>query len=310
MGTSDNLNPLFIRPRRFGKEHVYCPWSLINYCDKAKYKHDTEPKAFWVNTSGNDIINLYIKNSMEAHDAENIDKLQSLLDGKSVEITLSEFTTYPDLSHNLSFDTFMTLMLHTGYVTYSEDSEFFDHIKIRIPNREVYECFKAKQKLLFGRDNPYWINQVRTLVDYLMENEIKPAEELMNSMLMQFLTFRNSGSELYYHGFVLGSIGLIGSTHGIKTLEEHEEQQDYSDMILRKNATDTVVILEFKSVKNARGRRKALISGAEKALEQIINKQYAKNYLEDGYSRVFGIGIGFGSKECVIRSLGNLALSS
>ena len=126
-----------------------------------------------------------------------------------------------------------------------------------------------------------------------MENEIKPAEELMNSMLMQFLTFRNSGSELYYHSFVLGSIGLIGSTHGIKTLEEHEEQQGYSDMILRKSATDTVVILEFKSVKNARGRRKALISGAEKALEQIINKQYAKNYLEDGYSRVFGIGIGF-----------------
>ena len=35
MGTSDDLNPLFIRPRRFGKEHVYCPWSLINYCDEA-----------------------------------------------------------------------------------------------------------------------------------------------------------------------------------------------------------------------------------------------------------------------------------
>ena len=108
----------------FGNKQIYCPWSLISYCYAATQKDIHAPQPFWVNTSGNDLITMFTDNSMEAHNAENIDKLQKLLDGESVDISLEEFTTYPDLRNRVSFDVFMTMMLHTGYVTFAEGSEF------------------------------------------------------------------------------------------------------------------------------------------------------------------------------------------
>jgi len=288
---------------RFGVEHVYCPWSLVNYCDEAKNDHTLEPEAFWVNTSGNDTINLYIKNSMEAHDAENIDKLQALMDGRSVEISLSEFTTYPDLSHNIDFDTFMTLMLHTGYVTYSEDSGLKDQIKIRIPNREVYECFKAKQEMLYGEDNPEWFNQALRLVDLLMENNVEEAMPLINLMLKQFLSVRNYGSELYYHGFMLGVIGLAASTRSLTIHEELESGDGFTDLILDNFDDKTCCILELKKAESL----DKCYAAAQEATAQILTKNYAEEFIGDRYERVYGIGIGFAKKSCEIISLGNLA---
>ncbi len=52
---------------RFGNDYVYCPWSLMEYCAASKRNGSNEPKPFWVNTSGNDIITLYTKNSIEAN---------------------------------------------------------------------------------------------------------------------------------------------------------------------------------------------------------------------------------------------------
>jgi len=119
-------------------------------------------------------------------------------------------------------------MLHTGYVTYSEDSGLKDQIKIRIPNREVYEYFKVKQKLLFGRKNPQWLNQALSLVDLLMENNVEEASSLMNDMLVQFLSLRHYDYKLYYlslrhhiiHGFMLKVTGFAAFTRNLTVHEE------------------------------------------------------------------------------------------
>lgn len=39
---------------RFGSMDVYCPWDVINYCAKLRADPNATPRAFWVNTSGND----------------------------------------------------------------------------------------------------------------------------------------------------------------------------------------------------------------------------------------------------------------
>ena len=197
----------------------------------------------------------------------------------------------------------MTLMLHTGYVTYSEDSGLKDQIKIRIPNREVYEYFKVKQKLLFGRKNPQWLNQALSLVDLLMENNVEEASSLMNDMLVQFLSVRNYGSELYYHGFMLGVIGLAASTRNLTVHEELESGEGFTDLVLEKFKTKTCCILELKKAESL-GK---CLNAAQKATAQIITKNYAEEFIGDRYKRVYGIGIGFAKKSCKIISLGNLA---
>lgn len=289
---------------RFGKNHIFCPWSLICYCNKALHGDNNKPQPFWVNTSGNDLINLFIQNNMESHDAENLSRLQQILDGETVNITLQEFTTYPDIRDRVSFDVFMTLMLHTGYVTYAENSDYAGEVAIRIPNQEVLSCFRAKQKFLYGENNPYWFNQAMTLVDLLLENRSLEAQELITSMLMSFLSVRNTRSEFYYHGFLAGVLGFACAAKGVEFLEEIEKGSGFPDIVLKRDSTDTVTVLELKKGNNDRLSR---IDSANNAVDQIIKQKYAEPYIKEQYSKVYGLGIGFGGKDCVVKSLGNMA---
>ena len=41
---------------RFGNVDVYCPWDVINHIDRIKYDPNARPEAYWINTSGNDLV--------------------------------------------------------------------------------------------------------------------------------------------------------------------------------------------------------------------------------------------------------------
>ena len=291
---------------RFEKQHVFCPGSLVNYCDEAKSDRNIEPKSFFIDSGGSDLLSLFIKNSMEAHDAGNINELQSLLDDRNVEISLSEFTTYPDLSHNLSFDTFMTLMLHTGYVTYSDDSGILHDHKISIPNCEALEYFKAKQQIMYSEHNPYWLQEALSLVDLLMENKIEEARSLMNDMLRQFFSLRHFDDELYYHDFMLKVTGLAASTRNLAIHEELESGEGFTDIVMENLTTKSCCILKLKKADSIY----ECYDVAEEATRQLQNRDYAATFIEKGYKRVYGIGIGFAQKFGEIVSLGNLAEAS
>lgn len=45
---------------RFGEADVYCPWDVVNYCDDLIDDPNSKPKNYWMNTSGNDVINHFI----------------------------------------------------------------------------------------------------------------------------------------------------------------------------------------------------------------------------------------------------------
>ena len=288
---------------RFGKRHVYCPWSVVSYCSEARKDPDAAPQAYRVNSSDNDLITRFIQNSMADRDVGNIDRLQRLLDDESVEVSLREFTTYPSISRNMSFDVFMTMMLHLGYVTYADGSPLLGDVRVRIPNHEVRESFAAKQEELYSMENPQWFRQARELVDFLLENRADEAQSLIDNLLMQFLSVRNSGSELYYHGFMTGLLGMGASSQGVDFLEEHESGDGYSDIILDDYKKKTVCILELKRA--ARGDDS--LKAAEDAALQIKRKAYADPYLKKRYRRVYAMGLGFARKSCEIVSLGDLA---
>ncbi|MBO6258176.1 MAG: PD-(D/E)XK nuclease domain-containing protein, partial [Succinivibrio sp.] len=102
-------------------------------------------------------------------------------------------------------------------------------------------------------------------------------------------------------------LGLACAAKGIDFYEEIEKGSGYPDVVLKNDSTDTVVVLEFKTGKKDRLSR---IASAKDATGQIIDEQYAEPYIREQYSRVYGIGIGFGGKDCVVKSLGNMAVKS
>ena len=303
-GLSDNESEVkeWYDGYRFGNKHIYCPWSLISYCYAATQKDIYAPQPFWVNTSGNDLITMFTDNSMEAHNAENIDKLQKLLDGETIDISLKEFTTYPDLRNRVSFDVFMTMMLHTGYVTFAEGSDITGKVTVRIPNQEVLACFNEKREYLYGEDNPYWYNQALKLVDLLMVNNTDDAQMLISTMLKEFLSIRNTGNELYYHGFMTGILGLAAATKSFKYHEEIESGTGFSDIIIDNFDSEIACILELKRTE----KLEDCYDAADDATKQIIQKDYAAKFISLRYKKVYGIGIGFAQKSCKIVSLGNL----
>ena len=285
---------------RFGHENVYCPWSLMEYCLSVTDGSE-EPEAYWVNTSGNDIITLYTKNSIEAKKQGNIDKLQDLMDGKSIDIELSEFTVYPDIKDCLDFDTFFTMLLQTGYVTLTDDSALRGDVRVKIPNYEIKEAFENKIKVFYSKKYKNWSSQGFNLLDALMSNDIAKAQDIINTVLKTYISIRHSGHEQYYHGFMQGLLIEAVTDCGITMLDESESGLGYSDIILKDSSNDRAVILEFK-----RATTDDCLEVANEATDQIIEKKYADLFSAQ-YKHVYGIGIGFFKKKCKIASLGNIA---
>ena len=44
----------------FGNADIYCPWDVINHVDRIKDDHKARPEAYWINTSGNDLVKRFV----------------------------------------------------------------------------------------------------------------------------------------------------------------------------------------------------------------------------------------------------------
>lgn len=82
---------------RFGSEDVYCPWDVINYADSLRSDPDAKPRAFWINTSGNDIIRIFLKMAKGSVQRE----IEELVNGGTVVKKINQELTYRDLYKNI-----------------------------------------------------------------------------------------------------------------------------------------------------------------------------------------------------------------
>ena len=121
-------------------------------------------------------------------------------------------------------------------------------------------------------------------------------------MSSEFLSIRNSGDELYYHGFMTGILGIAASTKGLEYYEEIETGTGFSDIIIDNFDSEIACILELKKTE----KLEYCYDAAQEATKQIIQKDYASKFISKGYKKIYGIGLGFAKKSCRIVSLGNL----
>ena len=147
-----------------GKD-MLCPWSVLNFLSNAHLPGNDPatfmPENYWANSSGNDIIELCMRHP----NSSDSQRLQNLIDGKTEVIRNCEFTTCPSISTKTDFNTFATLMLHTGYFTRARDvkSSRENTTVIRIPNEEIRRCFKDKAEELFSDGNSEWLEKAYSL---------------------------------------------------------------------------------------------------------------------------------------------------
>jgi hypothetical protein len=292
----------------FGGTGMLCPWSVLKFMSRALHPENDptafQPENYWVNSSGNDIIEICMKHP----GGKDLDRLQNLMEGKTEEIDLREFTSYPDITSNTDFDTFATLMLHTGYLTVVKDAVPSEKNRavVRIPNKEILECFSEKVKTLFSESNPEWRGMSQELRDSLFDGNAAKVSEIINKMLQAFISVRDFGSEGFYHGFITGVLGITaGSSKELKS--NRESGNGYFDLAIMDERISAAVIMEFKISERIKAsvRKKECIE----ALNQIERNDYDSEF-QDDYDTIKKFGIVFFKKTCVVMEKNQLDKTS
>ena len=286
----------------FGTSHMYCPWDVMNFCNDnyemlGENRNLISAGNYWINTSGNDVIEEF----MGFIEPEDVDLMQDLLDGKSITAEVRTSLCYSDLqNHNIN--DFWTLLLYTGYLTFEPQSHNpeSDEYSVYIPNEEIRKCFKSKI-LEFFKNNSVMKNHTKGLMTSLFSGEADKVQEHLNGLLRKYVSIRDFATrapkENYYHGFMNGL--LINSVSYARELKSNVESGNgYVDLVALSASNDSVIILELKKTDNPFDNRKKI---AREAVQQIVDTGYAEAYMDnETICSVYAYGLCFCKKTCSV----------
>ena len=264
---------------KFGDSEVYNPWSILNFLD---FK---ELRAYWVDTSGNDLIKDVLKNITK----NTIEALERLFNGEGLKQNISGTS---DLSKLLSEEELWELMLFSGYLTVEEKIDQ-DNYVLRLPNKEVRTLYrKTFFEKYFGRGS-----KLLYLMEALTENRIDEYEERLQEILLTSVSYNDTkkGNEAFYHGLIMG-MGLYLEGEYITKSNIESGLGRYDFVIEPKNKAKRAYIMEFKSTDNI----EKLEEVSKEALEQIENKKYDVSLKQNGVKDITYMGIAFCGKQIKI----------
>ena len=264
---------------KFGNSEVYNPWSILNFLQ------DKELRAYWVDTSGNDLINDVLKKITK----DTVRALERLFNGEGLRQNISGTS---DLSKLLDENELWELLLFSGYLTIEEKVDEDNYI-LRLPNKEVRTLYrKTFFEKYFGRGN-----KLSDLMEALTENRIDEYEENLQEILLTSVSYNDTkkGNEAFYHGLIMGmGLYLEGEYITKSNIESGLGRYDFS--VEPKNKNKRAFIMEFKSTDSV----EKLEEVSKEALEQIEAKKYDVSLKQNGIKEITYLGIAFCGKQIKI----------
>ena len=264
---------------KFGDSEVYNPWSILNFLQ------DKKLRAYWVDTSGNDLIN----NVLKMRNKNIITALERLFNGEGLRQNISGTS---DLSKILSDDEIWELLLFSGYLTVEEKINQDNYI-LRLPNKEVKSLFrKTFIETYIARGS-----KLSFLMESLIENKIEDYEENLQEVLLASVSYNDTkkGNEVFYHGLIMG-MGLYLEGEYITKSNIESGLGRYDFLIEPKNKSKRAFIMEFKSTDSV----EKLEEVSKEALKQIEDKKYDISLKQNGIKEITYIGIAFCGKQIKI----------
>ena len=295
---------------KFYDKEMFCPWDVVNFIDE-NYKYNLNGETdsirtnnYWLGTTSDKSLYDYLG---YLTDTDN-QKMQDLVDGKSISFKLNESMNYDTLSEHNS-DDFWSLLLHTGYLTvdwektdeaeFSKDGKTNKEVFARIPNLEILGCFNNNIKERFYTKIATK-SVADTLANNLFEGKAETASDTIYNLLQSYISIRDNATkaphENYYHGYLNGLFSNCSNNFFSEYHSNYESGDGYADIVFR-NKQDEVVIIEIKTCTLSESKK----AKAREALAQIEDKKYAKPYLDnEDISSIYAYGIAFTGKNCFI----------
>ncbi len=274
----------------FGTFDVYCPWDVMNYLLELQRNPQASPVSYWKNTSDNAIIRSFI----DYAGSSITKKLETLMAGGSILQRVDENLTY-DYLHS-SEDNLWSLLYLTGYLTKAQTTIDTDELppgmmELKIPNAEIKEIFETTVVRWFDESAKTWNR--KTLFDAIWSGDCDRITQELTALLRRTISYHDYRED-FYHAFLAGI--FTGAGYMVDSNKEHGEGR--SDVVLYDSINGRVAVFEAKYTKALEN----LSSACDRALQQMNEKMYAKEY-EDDYDQIFCYGISFFKKRCLVKKV-------
>ena len=279
----------------FGNADIYCPWDVINFAKKLVSDPSARPSAFWINSSGNDMVKRFVDKA----DQTTRDEIEKLVAGGFVEKQLRLDLTYDEIDNTI--DNLWSVLFTTGYLTKIgevkvPDSESYAY-RLVIPNKEVREVFILQIqewfKAVVAKDD----DTMKLLSRAILDKDDKQIARQLNIVMSRMISIIDTKApdamkENFYHGLLLGL--LRGSNPDWLIKSNRESGDGFSDILIEPEDPDAGIVIEVKYAK----AMKELDAACEAAMAQIKNKRYDEALQDEGRCDILAYGIAFCRKRC------------
>jgi hypothetical protein len=280
----------------FGNTDIYCPWDVINFAKKLVFDTSARPSAFWINSSGNDMVKRFVDKA----DQTTRDEIEKLVAGGFVEKQLRLDLTYDEIDNTI--DNLWSVLFTTGYLTTAgevvlPDSESYAY-KLVIPNKEVLEVFVLQIREWFDRVVANDQASTKKINCGFLEGKVEDIEQELTMFLGETISVldtkaRNEEKEIFYHGIL---IDILKSKSDWAVRSNRESGDGFADILVKPKNPDAGIIMELKYAHSFNDLEQA----CERALEQIKDRRYDQALREDGRNEILAYGIAFYKKRCKV----------
>ena len=274
---------------RFGNVDVYCPWDVINHVDRVLDDIDARPEAYWINTSGNDLVKRFVAKANKT----TRDEIERLIAGEAIEKQLRLDLTYDEIDR--SIENLWSVLFTTGYLTQAGRTEAGNY-KLVIPNHEIREVFRFQIQEWFKNAVFSNTEQLTAFWKAIEGGDTSEMEAYLNRLLSNSISVFDTKAvdgekESAYHNLL---VGILAGNADWLVKSNREAGDGFADIIVETENPDAGIIMELKYVKDF----SAMEQACQRALAQIRDRRYQEFLLNDGRSDITLYGIAFCRKRC------------
>lgn len=276
---------------RFGNADVYCPWDVINHVDRLVSEPAAKPQAYWLNTSGNELVKRFIDKANKT----TRDEIERLVDGEAIEKFVRLDLTYDEIDN--SIDNLWSVLFTTGYLTQAGMTEQGAY-RLIIPNEEVKEVYKLQIQEWFKQKVFSNTEQLTAFWQAMEQGDADAIAGYLNKTLSNSISVFDTKAldkekESSYHTLL---VGLLAGNAEWLVKSNVEAGEGFADIIVETDDVDAGLVLELKYVKEPAALEKA----CAKAVAQIKERRYAEYLKNDGRNKILLYGIAFCKKRCKV----------
>ena len=244
----------------FGNVDVYCPWDVINQCDKLREDIHAPMEAHWENSSSNAII-------------------QDILENASATVRNQ-----------------IEALITTGYLTETGRPENGLH-KLVIPNREVRGIYEKKINSWFRVKVIGNTKRWKEFCKAIKSGDAQGVQRIFSEIMSESISIRDTAvkkemKENFYHGMLLG---LLQAEGGWSVKSNSESGTGYTDICIEIPHEKIGCVIEVKYAENAR-----YAAACKEAMKQIDNGGYTEILRTSGMKVIHKYGIACYKKSCEI----------